>query len=545
MSEEIRAGVEKALPEWATAIGAAQVTVEERTLRLSEQATFASTGRLLALLRPGTVAETQEIVRIAARHRLPLNVFSRGRNYGYSSNGPTAGTSVGCDLSRLSDITEFNEELGFVRVQAGVTFGQLYAFLESKASTRFFPVTGGPADGSVLANHVERGYGIGPGTDRFHHSCRYEVVLPNGERLETGFGRFPECRIANLMKTGVGPSLDGMFTQSNLGIVTALTVWLPRKPKHRATVCITIPEPERIGDWMEFVCRASSDGLIDDGSALALNDYKLASFFGSRGTVQREGSAEGVTREQLKVISSGWGQASWVMLLGLTAPTSRILGGITDEICARARTLRRGSERVIALTRTRARLLELSSRMLSEPNKSRLRTLLSASYLQSPLFGFAVNDPLRTVYWAKPAVPSAPLELIRDRVGLLWVSVPVPAKAPEITEVCMTIEKGLLDFGFEPATQVTTMSERLVRVITPIAYDRDNPGSDQRAIDCSARVYRTLREKGFYTYRLTPLSMSDYAAIGPAHQAVAQGLKSLLDPAGVLDPARYPAISGE
>jgi hypothetical protein len=44
-----------------------------------------------------------------------------------------------------------------------------------------------------------------------------EVVLGTGEVLRTGFGQYPQARTTHLYPYGIGPYLDGLFTQSNFG----------------------------------------------------------------------------------------------------------------------------------------------------------------------------------------------------------------------------------------------------------------------------------------------------------------------------------------
>ena len=61
------------------------------------------------------------------------------------------------------------------------------------------------------------------------------MVLPTGECIHTGFGRFANAKTTNVNRWGVGPYLDGIFTQSNLGIVTKMTMWLVPLPKYFQT----------------------------------------------------------------------------------------------------------------------------------------------------------------------------------------------------------------------------------------------------------------------------------------------------------------------
>lgn len=72
--------------------------------------------------------------------------------------------------------------------------------------------------------------------------CGLEVVLPNGELMRTGMGAMPQPKEKGQPNTrldeepgnkcwqlfpyGFGPYNDGLFSQSNLGIVTKLGIWV-------------------------------------------------------------------------------------------------------------------------------------------------------------------------------------------------------------------------------------------------------------------------------------------------------------------------------
>jgi 4-cresol dehydrogenase (hydroxylating) len=47
-----------------------------------------------------------------------------------------------------------------------------------------------------------------------------EVVLASGEVLRTGMGALPGAKTWQQNKYGYGPFVDGLFKQSNLGVVT-------------------------------------------------------------------------------------------------------------------------------------------------------------------------------------------------------------------------------------------------------------------------------------------------------------------------------------
>ena len=69
--------------------------------------------------------------------------------------------------------------------------------------------------------------------------CGMEVVLPNGELVRTGMGAMPGNNTWQLFKYGFGPYVDGMFSQSNFGIVTKMGIWLmPEPPGYRPYMII-------------------------------------------------------------------------------------------------------------------------------------------------------------------------------------------------------------------------------------------------------------------------------------------------------------------
>lgn len=70
--------------------------------------------------------------------------------------------------------------------------------------------------------------------------CGLEIILPNGELVRTGMGALPEPgadknlrpdeqkgnRCWQLFNYGFGPYNDGIFTQSSLGIVVKMGIWV-------------------------------------------------------------------------------------------------------------------------------------------------------------------------------------------------------------------------------------------------------------------------------------------------------------------------------
>ena len=56
-------------------------------------------------------------------------------------------------------------------------------------------------------------------------------MLANGEVIRTGMGAMEGNRTWPLYQGAFGPSLDGLFLQSNFGVVTKAGIWLMPEPQ--------------------------------------------------------------------------------------------------------------------------------------------------------------------------------------------------------------------------------------------------------------------------------------------------------------------------
>ena len=68
-----------------------------------------------------------------------------------------------------------------------------------------------------------------------------EAVTPEGDVIRTGNGAVPGSDTWQDFRYGVGPLVDGLFTQSNFGIVTKMGLWLMPLPETFFTGTVTVP----------------------------------------------------------------------------------------------------------------------------------------------------------------------------------------------------------------------------------------------------------------------------------------------------------------
>ena len=182
-----------------------------------------------AALIPASVDDIRAVLRIANQYHIPLWTVSTGRNFAYGGAAPRVAGSVVLDLKRMNQILEVDETLSYALVEPGVSYFDLYQHLMARQSALWLdpPAAGW---GSVVGNTLERGFGTTPYGDHAAMQCGMEVVLANGDVVRTGMGAMRDSRSWQVFKAGFGPSYDGMFMQSNFGIVTKMGMWLMPRP---------------------------------------------------------------------------------------------------------------------------------------------------------------------------------------------------------------------------------------------------------------------------------------------------------------------------
>jgi 4-cresol dehydrogenase (hydroxylating) len=170
---------------------------------------------------PASVEEVQAVVRAANRHKVPIWPLSTGRNLAYGGAAPLMRGTVMLDLKRMNRILEVDEDLAYAVVEPGVSFFDLYQYFQEN-DIKLWTSVPGPGWGSIIGNGLEHGIGYGYYADHFDESCGLEIVLPSGELLRTGMGAMQNNSSWHTFNYGLGPAVEGIFTQSNYGIVTRM-----------------------------------------------------------------------------------------------------------------------------------------------------------------------------------------------------------------------------------------------------------------------------------------------------------------------------------
>ena len=141
-----------------------------------------------AVITASSVEEVQGVVKICNEYKIPVWTISTGRNFGYGSAAPVERGQVILDLRKMNKIIHVDPELCTALVEPGVTYQQLYDYLEENNIPLMLSFSAPSAIAGPLGNTMDRGVGYTPYGEHFMMQCGMEVVMANGDVLRTGMG---------------------------------------------------------------------------------------------------------------------------------------------------------------------------------------------------------------------------------------------------------------------------------------------------------------------------------------------------------------------
>jgi D-lactate dehydrogenase (cytochrome) len=220
-----------------------------------------------AVTYPENTAQVAEIVRICARHRVPVIGWGTGTSLEGQAQAFSGGIAV--DFSRMDRILDIAQDDMLVRVQPGVTRQQLNEAL--RATGLFFPVDPGAnaSLGGMAATRASGTTAVRYGTMR-QNVLALEVVTATGEVIRTG---------SSARKSSSGYDLTALFVgaEGTLGLMTELTLRLYGQPEAVASaVCAFESVDEAVATVIETIqcgLPMARIELMDEGSVRAVNDY--------------------------------------------------------------------------------------------------------------------------------------------------------------------------------------------------------------------------------------------------------------------------------
>jgi len=192
-------------------------------------------GRTAMLLRPGSVAEVQSILRLANDTRTPL--VPQGGNTGLVGGQIPFDGELILSLTRLDKIREVDPASNTMTCEAGVVLAK--AQDAAAAADRLFPLSLGAEGSCTIGGNLSTNAG---GTGAVAYGIARDLVL--GLEVVLADGRVMNL-LSKLKKNNTGYDLRHIFVgaEGTLGIITAAVVKLFPRPRAVETAFVGVPSP--------------------------------------------------------------------------------------------------------------------------------------------------------------------------------------------------------------------------------------------------------------------------------------------------------------
>lgn len=525
---------ESAIAEWVTILGKPGV-ISAGAADFGASAT--GTKRSIpAVLRPQTRKQIAEVLKVAQRWQVPVYPVSTGNNWGYGSANPVEDGCAILDLGGLDRISGFDPELGVVTVEPGVTQGALRDFLDRHEGNYLVPVTGAGPTCSIVGNALERGYGITPITDHFAAVTKIEAIMPDGTLYQTPLSELGGAEIDGLFKWGLGPYLDGLFSQGNFGVVVSMTIALAPAPETVTAFFFSIKDDSRLEALVPTV-RAVLRAL--GGSVVAINLLNSQRMLSMMTPFPEDRAINGVLpAHEVKTLADSHSVPAWSGVGAIYA---------SREVARAARrTLRRllgpVTDRLIFIDRRKVHLARSIARVLPGGLAARVKGMTDTLSGALEIMHGTPNDvALPLAYWRSGVLPGPgqAKNPARDGCGLIWFAPLVPIRGKDVRRYIDMIERICPQFGVNPLITLTTVNDRCFDSTVPLLFDRQDADATARANDCYRALFDAGQKEGFLPYRLNVDAMGVLNTGSSAFSRITSQLKAAVDPNFILAPGRY------
>ncbi|PNS21543.1 hypothetical protein CAC42_902 [Sphaceloma murrayae] len=467
-----------------------------------------------AAVCPENVDQLQAILKVANKHSVPVWTFSRGKNLGYGGPAPRVTGCVALDLHRMDKIIEVNEEYAYAVVEPGVTFTDLYNYCVQN-KLKVWPSTPSLGWGSVVGNTVDRGIGFTPTATHHQNIAGLEVMLADGDLVRTGQFGISNSKSAHLSKFTFGPSIEGLFLQSNLAIVTKLGIWLHPQPQAYMSVTFDVPDFDDIEAMTDTFGELRRNQLLPNAVYVS-NVVEWISMMGRRDEVWK---GEGPIPDwRIKELQQQLGVGYWALKTGLY--------GHKDVIQAHFEELKKICAEKCPKGRIQGNLFE-----------GKNGQLLEATEVPEEHGGFFCGVPS---LWSLPMVQYRVPGGVGKGAHCDYSGI-IPSDGKLVLEWAKLSKKICESHGWDLFCDFY-MHERHVILINMMCYDKSLP-DHRKAVDAIFHeLFQEGKKRGYSKYRShinhMDLVSDQYDFNDHAYRRFVESIKDTLDPNGILSPGK-------
>jgi FAD/FMN-containing dehydrogenase len=210
-------------------------------------------GRTPMVLRPGSVAEVAQILKLANETATPI--VPQGGNTGLVGGQIAFDNEIVLSLTRLDRVREVDPVSNTITCEAGVTLQRAReaAAAVDRLYPQLLPSEGSCTIGGNLSTNAGGTAALAYGVARAH-ALGIEVVLADGSVLDD---------LNKLKKDNTGYDVRNLFigAEGTLGVITAAVLRLVPRPRAVETAIVGVPAPQAALALLDIAAQSAAGGL--------------------------------------------------------------------------------------------------------------------------------------------------------------------------------------------------------------------------------------------------------------------------------------------
>jgi len=486
-------------------LGNSRLVVDDELSILSYA--YSASGKIikpLMIVLPESDEQIKSLIALANQEKVYLYPLSTGKNWGYGTKLGTDKDQIIVDLAKMNKIIEVNTDLHYIKLQPGVTQGQLYDYIQNKAKYHDIQldVTGAGSEAGIVGNILERGFGHTDYGNRYENILGLKVILADGSIIRTGFHQFyDKAKAGDVYPQGIGPSTIGLFSQSNFGIVTEMTLKLMPKPKKFSVMVGSIAKKNQIGELVEVIKKLKLTGILNSTVHIGNKSRVVGNMKTNR-------------------------VGEWVF--------SASLSSYHEIVKAKKSIVKKEFKK----SNLEYKLKNINDKTLTLltwfHSKIKPIGLLPVwQYIVDLQKGKPTNDPL-SVLVDDNTIDFKNIRTENFKLHFKWISAVSSAEKDNVALLLESIESVFNKYEYEFRVTLTFINPRAIIAIANITYPKDEK-SNEKATAFYKECTASLKEKGFPPYRGGSGLYDDLLQ----KESYLQNIKKAIDPNGIIAPKKY------
>lgn len=332
---------------------------------------------------------------------------------------------------------------------------------------------------------LDRGLGFVPTGVHHENIAGMEVVLANGDVVRTGQFAMSNSPSAHITKLTFGPTIDGLFLQSNLGIVTKMGINLTPQPQAYMACSFDVPEFEHIETIVDVFGGLRRNGTLP----YMVYVFYIAEWATMFGKHSEWWKGEGPIPDwRLKEMQTDLDTGIWTVKFGLYGPTQVI----------------------------KAQFEEVKQVVSKECPAGRLRQTLFTGEDGGLLDALAVPTAYGSVRVGIPSMWNIPMvnyyNSREDSVGAHGAYSPiVPLDGKTVLEWARTAKAISAEQGFDFLCDFF-MQERYAIFVTMLVFDKTSQEQRTGVHKVFHKLFEEGSKRGFAKYRAHINHMGKFAS---------------------------------